>query len=143
MTDTRTTDLTARLHALLGTDPDDSHWTNLRRADSAHHSVSHFLLSLWESDSETVLSPAAKAVLSRQRMRTDIYREQERLLRAAGVRHQVLKGRTIGNLYPEGTFRSQTDLDVVVDSYDDLWAAAETVRSGGLADEVQIGRAHV
>ncbi|KOX14240.1 nucleotidyltransferase family protein [Nocardiopsis sp. NRRL B-16309] len=138
MTNTQTADLTARFHGLLGTEPDDPYWTTLRRADGLHHSVGHLLLSLWESDHDVDLSPAAEAVLLRQRARTEVYREQERRLRAAGVRFRVVKGQSIGDLYPEGMFRSQTDMDVVVDSPDGLWAAAELVRSGGMDDEVHL-----
>ncbi|KQR11672.1 nucleotidyltransferase family protein [Cellulomonas sp. Leaf334] len=112
-----------QVEAALGLDPEDGPYLNLRKADAVHHSVGNLMLSLWEQ-AGAPLSPAATATLARQRARVARYDECESRIRAAGIDFRVVKGRTIGDLYPAGVLRAQTDLDLVVGSVDDLWTAA-------------------
>lgn len=111
----------------LGLDPQDGLWRNFRRADAVHHNVAHLLLSLWATG-DADLGPAGLATLARQRGRVERYRRCVDALRAEGIDPQVVKGWTIGDLYPPGALRAQTDLDLVLDSVPHVWRAAQVVR---------------
>lgn len=115
------------LERVLGLDPEDGLWRGFRHADAVHHNVAHLLLSLW-ADQGVDVGPAARATLARQRRRVERYRRCVDALRADGIEPRVVKGWTIGDLYPAGALRAQTDLDLVLESVPEVWRAAQVVR---------------
>lgn len=109
----------------LGLNPDlATPYEMFRAADAVHQGIGILLLSVVDCSGDLPLSPAAKAVLDRQRRRLhllDSYADTALMDAPTG---RVVKGSTIRRTYETGLCRSQTDVDLVFSNPSDLWHAA-------------------
>lgn len=121
------------VHTLLGTEragPAKPRAEVLGTARGAQHKLAATLLSLWAREPEG-LSDAEAAELAAGHERIDRYRRLRDDLGKIAPDAFILKGLTIGALYPAGVLRSAGDLDVVCPGAEDFWACSQHLLDGG------------
>lgn len=101
----------------------------LRAARTARHKLHITVLSARESAGQP-LSPEQQAELAAYQDRVKQYRATWSIISDTAPHAQVVKGWTIGDLYPPGVLRSAGDLDVVCPP-GELWAAARALIENG------------
>lgn len=114
----------------LGLNPRESTpYQAFRAGDAVHQSVGVLYLSCVEARGFPILSPAARALLERQRHRLEALDGYSRMALNAAPSCQVVKGATIRPLYEDPLCRSQTDVDLAFAEAAELWRAAARIQA--------------
>ncbi|WP_159803274.1 hypothetical protein [Arthrobacter zhaoguopingii] len=113
----------------LGLSPTETPYQAFRVADALHQGVGVLYLSTVEERGYPILSPAARALLDRQRHRLHVLDKYARLACEVAPSSQIVKGATIRSLYKNPLCRSQTDVDLAFADPIDLWRAAARIRA--------------